>query len=129
MNHIEQIQKAKVRAARRKRSSKPEKVLESVVETHLRNRIKALGGIAYKFTSPARRSVPDRLVLLPGGRIEFVECKATGEKPTPNQLGEHGMLRLLGFTVHVVDSKAQVDALYPLRVSGVPYQTDWVNEK
>lgn len=123
MDHIEQVRQAKVRAARRKQSSKPEKVPESVVENYLRDRIKDLGGIAYKFTSPARRSVPDRLVLLPGGRIEFVECKATGEKPTPNQLNEHQRLRGFGFTVFVVDSKAQVDDLYPLRMSGVPYQT------
>ncbi|HHD7566826.1 TPA: VRR-NUC domain-containing protein, partial [Escherichia coli] len=50
-------------------------------------------------------SVPDRIVLLPGGRIVFVECKAPGKPPRPDQLREHERLRKLGFTVVVLDSK------------------------
>lgn len=41
-------------------------------------RIKALGGVAYKFTSPAHRGVADRIVCLPDGRTWFVELKAPG---------------------------------------------------
>ncbi|EES5143852.1 VRR-NUC domain-containing protein, partial [Escherichia coli] len=52
-----------------------------------------------------RRSVPDRIVLLPGGRIIFVECKSPGKPPRPDQLREHERLRKLGFTVVVLDSK------------------------
>jgi len=44
--------------------AKPKKLLERVVEAHLIKKVKALGGMAVKFTSPQRRSVPDRLVLL-----------------------------------------------------------------
>ncbi|MDE9455735.1 VRR-NUC domain-containing protein, partial [Xenorhabdus bovienii] len=67
--------------------------------------IKKAGGIAYKFVSPGRRSVPDRICILPGGRILFVECKAPGEKPRPDQLREHERLRALGCEVVVLDSK------------------------
>jgi len=78
---------------------------ESTIEKHLAAEVKKAGGIAYKFVSPGRRSVPDRLVLLPGGRLVFVECKAPGEKPRPDQLREHKRLRALGFNVVVLDSK------------------------
>jgi len=77
-------------------------VKEKVVERKFREGIKARGGEAYKFTSPNRRSVPDRLVLMPGGRASFVELKREGEKATDMQLREHEHLRSLGFDVQVV---------------------------
>lgn len=84
-------------------------VLEKDIEAYLVRRVKEAGGIAYKFTSPQRRSVPDRLLLLPAGRICFVECKRPGAKPTPAQLREHERIRALGFTVEVVDTKDRAD--------------------
>ena len=84
---------------------------EKEVEAHLVKRVKKLGGEAEKFTSPGRRSVPDRLVTLPGGRVCFVECKATGESPTDAQARDHERRRKRGFVVFVVDSKEAVDAL------------------
>jgi hypothetical protein len=85
-------------------------MLEKVIEEHLRKKVKdVLKGIAYKFTSPSRRSVPDRLCLLPGGKAIFVELKAPGKKPTEGQLREHKRLRALGFQVDVIDSKEGVD--------------------
>lgn len=78
---------------------------ESLIEKHLVAEVKKAGGVAFKFISPGRRSVPDRIVLLPGGRIVFVECKAPGKPPRAGQLREHGRLRALGFTVVVLDSK------------------------
>ncbi|MDL4915489.1 MAG: VRR-NUC domain-containing protein [Enterobacterales bacterium endosymbiont of Blomia tropicalis] len=80
-------------------------IRESTIEKHLVAEVKKAGGIAYKFLSPGRRAVPDRLVLLPGGRAVFVECKAPGEKPRPEQLREHERLRAHGLTVVVLDSK------------------------
>lgn len=80
-------------------------IRESTIERHLIKQVKAAGGTAYKFVSPGRRSVPDRLVLLPGGRIVFVECKAPGEQPRADQMREHEKLRKLGFKVVVLDSK------------------------
>lgn len=88
-------------------------MLEKKIEAHLVKRIKDKGGIAYKFTSPQRRSVPDRLVLLPGGWQCFVELKATGQKPTRLQAREHQHLRTLGFTVLVIDSVEEIDERWP----------------
>ncbi|EAZ2455540.1 VRR-NUC domain-containing protein [Salmonella enterica] len=78
---------------------------ENLIEKHLVAEVKKAGGVAYKFISPGHRSVPDRIVLLPGGRIVFVECKAPGKAPRADQVREHERLRALGFTVVVVDSK------------------------
>ncbi|MDR2647677.1 MAG: VRR-NUC domain-containing protein [Oscillospiraceae bacterium] len=85
---------------------------ESSIETYLRNRVKQLGGLAYKFVSPGYNGVPDRLVCLPGGKLIFVELKAPGKKPTALQLRRHDELRKLGFKVYsCVDSKAKVEEI------------------
>ncbi|OKP02580.1 VRR-NUC domain-containing protein [Xenorhabdus eapokensis] len=81
------------------------KIREDVIEKYLVNEVKKTGGIAYKFISPGRRGVPDRIVVLPSGRVVFVECKAPDEKPRPEQLREHERLRALGHEVVVLDSK------------------------
>jgi hypothetical protein len=49
--------------------------------------------------------MPDRIVLMPGGRIWFVELKTTGKKPTPRQEFVIGWLRKLGFEVWVIDTQ------------------------
>lgn len=49
--------------------------LESEIERRLGREIKRLGGLYYKFTSPNLPGVPDRIVIMPGGRIIFVELK------------------------------------------------------
>ena len=82
---------------------------EKAIEEYLRNRVKASGGIAYKFTSPGNAGVPDRLVLLPDGRVVFVELKASGKKPTALQELQQKRIAGLGFKVLVIDSKEQVD--------------------
>ena len=64
-----------------------------------------MGGLALKFVSPGFSGVPDRLVLLPGGKMVFVEMKAPGKEPTSLQRLRHGQLRDLGFRVYVADSK------------------------
>ncbi len=85
-------------------------MLEKHIEAALIKRVKALGGMAEKFTSPNRRAVPDRIVTLPGGRIIFVEVKSCGKKPTENQLRDHDRRRALGCDVRVIDSLGGVDA-------------------
>lgn len=81
---------------------------EKTLERKLIEAVKAMGGIAPKFTSPGFGGMPDRLVLLPFGRIGFVEVKRHGEKPRPLQEARHGLLRRLGFKVYVVDSIEQI---------------------
>lgn len=89
-------------------------MLERNIEQYLVRRIKRLGGMAEKFTSPGRRSVPDRLVTLPGGRVVFIELKAPGKNPTENQLRDHQRRRDLGCEVMVIDTKEGVDNAFPL---------------
>lgn len=85
---------------------------EREIEVYLRDRVKAEGGKAYKFVSPGNAGVPDRLVLLPGSLIAFVELKAPGKRSTPLQIVQQRRLRALGFQVYAdVDSEDKVDAL------------------
>ena len=84
---------------------------ESELETKLVSQITKLGGIAYKFSSPNRKSVPDRLCVMPNGRAFFVELKAPGKAPTPLQRHEHELLRALGHTVLVIDNIGDVYAI------------------
>jgi hypothetical protein len=85
-------------------------ILERDVEKKLVARVKALGGMCEKFTSPNKRSVPDRIVTLPGGRIIFVECKRPGAKPTELQLRDHAARRELGCDVRVVSTVEEANA-------------------
>nr|WP_206427612.1 VRR-NUC domain-containing protein [Burkholderia gladioli] len=85
-------------------------MLEKTVEAYLVERVRALGGTAYKFTSPARASVPDRIVILPPGRIFFVELKRPGGKLTRGQEREHEHLRRLGADVRMLDSIGAINA-------------------
>lgn len=85
-------------------------MLEKTVETYLVDRVRAAGGDAYKFTSPARVSVPDRIVVFPPARIYFVELKRPGGKLTKGQVREHARLRALGCDVRTLDSREAVDA-------------------
>jgi hypothetical protein len=82
---------------------------ENVIEAYLRDRVKTIGGKAYKFISPGNSGVPDRLVLLPGGKSIFIELKASGKVPTTIQIQQHRKIRALGFTVLIIDSKEKVD--------------------
>jgi hypothetical protein len=86
-----------------------ENISEKAIEEYLRDQVRAAGGRAYKFVSPGNDGVPDRIVLLPGAKIAFVELKAPGKKPTALQELQHKRIRGLGFAVLVIDSKAGVD--------------------
>ena len=83
---------------------------EAEVEARLVSVAKRHGWTAEKFTSPGRRSVPDRIVWK-NGVLFFVECKATGEEPTKAQERDHARRRAAGFLVYVVDSYEKVDEL------------------
>lgn len=63
------------------------------------------GALVLKFTSPGTAGVPDRIVVRPGGIVEFVELKAPGERPRPLQEAVARKLRERGVPVDVVDSK------------------------
>jgi len=84
---------------------------EKTIEQKFRVAVKAAGGLAVKFTSPGFDGVPDRLALLPDGKMAFVEVKAPGEKPRPLQLSRHRLLRRLGFKVYVLDDESQIGGI------------------
>lgn len=84
---------------------------EKLIEKKLIRAVKAAGGIAVKFASPGYDGMPDRLVLLPGGKIAFVEVKAHGMKPRPMQIRRHVLLRQLGFLVYVLDDEKQIGGI------------------
>lgn len=67
------------------------------------------GGLALKYANANQTGYPDRLVLLPGGRLVFVEVKTKGRKPTTLQSLRHDQLRGLGFPVFVIDSVGALD--------------------
>ena len=85
-----------------------ENMREKAIEKKLVQEVKVVGGIAPKFTSPGFDGMPDRIVLLPGGHMGFVEAKAPGEKPRPLQLARHRLLRGLGFRVYVLEDERQI---------------------
>lgn len=82
---------------------------EKVIEEYLRDQIKAIGGIAYKFVSPGNVGVPDRLVVLPGGHVIFAEMKAPGGKLTSMQQNQISKIRMRDADVWVLASKQEVD--------------------
>ena len=88
-----------------------EKLYERTIEQKFAARVRAMGGIAPKFTSPGFDGMPDRLVLLPRCRMGFVELKAPGKKPRALQLARHRLLRRLGFKVFVIDEINQIDSV------------------
>lgn len=81
---------------------------EKTIERKLVLAVKIAGGIAPKFTSPGFDGMPDRIILLPGAQVAFVEVKSPGEEPRPLQLARHRLLRNLGFKVYVLDDEGQI---------------------
>ncbi len=81
---------------------------EKEIEQALVTQVKRHGGLCPKFISPGLDGVPDRIVLLPEGRVAFAELKAPGKKPRPLQKRRMEQLRALGFRVYVIDNAKQI---------------------
>lgn len=86
-------------------------MLEKQIERKLTKAVKNMGGIALKLISPGFDGMPDRLVLLPGGRLAFVEVKAPGKRPRPLQTARHDQLRRIGFKVYILDDEEQIGGI------------------
>jgi len=84
---------------------------EKEIEKKLKSEVNAHDGICWKFVSPGTAGVPDRIILMPKGKIAFVEVKTKGEKPRPLQLSRHRFLRKLGFKVYILDDVSQIGGI------------------
>lgn len=83
---------------------------ESVIEARLRDGVKAMGGICWKFVSPGTTGVPDRIIILPGGRIIFAELKADAGRTSDIQQYRINELRRIGADVRILKGLSQVKA-------------------
>lgn len=83
---------------------------ESAIEARLRDGVKAMGGICWKFVSPGTTGVPDRIIILPGGTIIFVELKADTGRTSDIQQYRINELRNIGADVRVLKGLPQVKA-------------------
>ena len=90
-------------------------MIEATVENYLRARVKARGGWCVKLLPWVETGLPDRMVLLPGARLYFVELKTEKGKLRPSQRRVRRKLGLLGWEVHVLDSKARIDEWFAYR--------------
>ena len=86
-------------------------MLEKVVERKLIATVKNMGGLAPKFVSPGLDGVPDRLVLLPHGKMAFIELKAPGKEMRPLQIRRKEQLEQLGFRVYCIDKPEQIGGI------------------
>ncbi|WP_218832382.1 VRR-NUC domain-containing protein [Shouchella clausii] len=82
--------------------------LESKIETYLKDQIKNIGGLCYKWKSTVN-GVPDQIVIF-NGAIHFIEVKRPGEKPRANQIHVHKQINKQDIPVHTVDTTEKVDA-------------------
>lgn len=84
---------------------------EKTIEAKLVQAVRTKGGLAPKFTSPGFDGVPDRLILLPGGKVAFIELKAPGKTLRPLQVRRKRQLEALGFSVYCIDRPEQIETV------------------
>lgn len=82
---------------------------EKTIEAYFLEQCRKHRMLCFKYTSPARNGVPDRVVISTRGTV-FVELKRPGETPTALQREVHHKIRSFGGEVHVIDTKRGVDA-------------------
>lgn len=97
-------------------------MLEKSIESKMKAALEARGALVYKFVSPGNRGVPDRLVVLPGGRCVFVELKQDSGRLEELQKWQRSRLQEQGAEVHVVRGSKDVPVLlhllFPPHASG-----------
>jgi len=86
-------------------------MLEKDIEKKLVAEVVKRGGVCWKFTSSIN-GVPDRIILLPGGEVMFVETKAPGGKPRPIQMARIRKIKELGVRAEVISSKEEIEKLF-----------------
>lgn len=84
---------------------------EKQIEKKLRLGIEKLGGLCLKFPATYFTGIPDRLCILPGGLVFFVETKGEGLKLRPRQLYVARQLESLGVRVYIANSGGSLEGL------------------
>lgn len=84
---------------------------EKIIETKLIKEVKTLGGLALKLNIPGFDGMPDRLVLLPHGKLAFIELKAPGKVLRPLQEKRKRQLEALGLPVFCIDAPGQIGGI------------------
>lgn len=82
---------------------------EKAIEKKLTDAVKKRHGMSPKLSSVGLDGMPDRLILLPKGKMGFAELKATGKKPRPLQIRRMKQLERLGYKVYCIDDVSQID--------------------
>ena len=93
------------------KTMKNSKDSEKFIERYLCREVENRGGLALKYSYQGAMGYPDRLCVIPGGRVFWVEVKSKGRKPDILQRIRIAALRTLGQQVHVIDSISQIDEL------------------
>ena len=83
---------------------------EKYIEQQLTKEVRSRGGLCEKWNS-GTSGRPDRIVILPDGKVGFVEVKAPGKEPRKLQMHRHEQLRLLGQKVYVLDHPGQIGGI------------------
>ena len=84
---------------------------EKVLERKLVKWVKDAGGKCIKLSSQYNTGLPDRMILLPKGKVFYCELKSTGKEPTTIQKLIHNEFRALGFKLYVVDNSVALSEM------------------
>lgn len=102
----------------------PQIELEKDIEQKLVKLVKRYGGKCPKWSSPGWAGVPDRIVLLPGGQIIFVETKRPkGSRVSALQKKWREWLTNLGFSVWHIYNEDELKT-FAGHVGGLMYDYD-----
>lgn len=77
----------------------------------MREEIEKVGGLALKFVSPGRAGVPDRIILMPKGKVKFVELKSKEGKESKLQSYMFKKFEKLGFQVKIINSESEIEEI------------------
>lgn len=95
-------------------------VSEKALERYFVDKVKAMGLTTVKNQDPLMSGMPDRLVVMPRGKVVWVEFKSAGKHPTPLQMVQIKRLEAKGHIVMVVDGKKELDLALAFIEGGLP---------
>ena len=85
---------------------------ESDIEKYLKKQIEELDGLCLKWVCPGQSGVPDRIIILPKGKVIFVELK-NGKQGRLSALQRRmqAVLKRLQMRTYVLSTKTEIDEL------------------